>query len=235
MAALWTHVALLRTLVVLNFYNVPFLVFVTLLRMLVVRPTDSGFDHRALLLTYTALTVGAVASLGYGAVACVIVMYRAYEQPGVGGLVYHAAAILLLVQIFSMSTTVWVLMATTFRQMWSASQRHIHHTHHIHPTSPHPTSSHQDRPYHMPVHGELVRIRGVAAPPHRIEFVSRAVVHETALVVETTAEASATWSAHPAESGACGVGDTRVALHGNHETTTEATEAVEAVEGSQFV
>ena len=70
----WRTAAFLKTVSILNVYNIPFLVFATILWTITVRPLDAVFHQKTLLLAHTILTLGAVASLGYGAIGCLFIM-----------------------------------------------------------------------------------------------------------------------------------------------------------------
>lgn len=108
----WRTAAFLKTVSILNVYNIPFLVFATILWTITVRPLDAVFHQKTLLLAHTILTLGAVASLGYGAIGCLFIMNATWATATSYEWVHTGATVLMVVELLSVPAMLGSLCVT---------------------------------------------------------------------------------------------------------------------------
>jgi hypothetical protein len=112
---------MLCVLGLLNFFNIPYVVFVILLRAFLSDPSTPALEMPNALRTHTVLVTGAVASLGYGTVCCTFVLREVRSHEHLAPVFGVPVLALVLGQITSVPLTMAVF-AAGLSQLRSASR-----------------------------------------------------------------------------------------------------------------
>jgi hypothetical protein len=115
--------AMLCVLGVINFYNIPYVVFVILLRAFLSNSPTFALDIPSALRMHTALVTGAVASLGYGAVCGAFVLRDVQPHEHLAPVLSVPILALVLCQIASVPLTMAVFAAGLFQMRSTARLR----------------------------------------------------------------------------------------------------------------